>query len=55
MSAPSDVKQYLIQQLQNIVLSRDMQEAIYSNLYVETRDVRYQRIIDGIEQIVNQI
>lgn len=29
-----------------------MQEAIYANLFYETREERYQRIIEGVKHIV---
>jgi predicted nucleotidyltransferase len=51
--APSNVKSYLIQQMQNILHNRAMQEAIYGNLFYETRETRYQIIIAAVKQISN--
>ncbi len=31
-----------------------MQEAIFGNLYFETREVRYKRLMNGILQIVDK-
>lgn len=52
---PDDVGPYLADQLQRILDDRVMQEAILGNLFYETREERYQRIIDSIKQIVNGI
>jgi hypothetical protein len=53
-AAPEDVKPYLIAQFQNIVSNRQMQEAIFGNLYFETREVRYKRLMNGIRRIVDE-
>lgn len=52
---PNDVRSYLADQLQRILDDRVMQEAILGNLFYETREERYQRIIKCIKQIVNGI
>jgi len=52
---PDDVRPYLTDQLQRILDDRVMQEAILGNLFYETREERYQRIIECIKQIVNGI
>ena len=52
-NAPIDVKSYLQQHLKLILNDNVMQEAILGNLEYDTRDVRYDRIIECIEQIVN--
>ncbi len=52
-NAPIDVKSYLQQHLKLILNDIVMQEAILGNLEYDTRDVRYDRIIECIEQIVN--
>jgi len=52
--SPDDVKPYLKEQLQLILNDNVMQEAILGNLSYDTREVRYGRIIQCIEQIVNQ-
>jgi predicted nucleotidyltransferase len=52
-TAPEDVKPYLIAQFQNIVSNRLMQEAIFGNLYYETREVRYKRLMDRIRRIID--
>lgn len=51
--APADVKPFLSKQLQNILQDSVMKEAVYGNLFYETRGERYQRIIECIKQIVN--
>lgn len=52
---PDDVRSYLADQLQRILDDRVMHEAILGNLFYETREERYQRIIKCIKQIVNGI
>ncbi len=52
---PDDVRSYLADQLQRILDDMVMQEAILGNLFYETREERYQRIIKCIKQIVNGI
>ena len=49
------VRPYLKEQLEEILNDGVMQEAILGNLAFETREERYQRIIQCIEQIVNEI
>jgi len=51
--ASNDVKPYLKEQLENILKDDVMQEAVLGNLAYDTREERYQRIIDCIKQIVN--
>jgi predicted nucleotidyltransferase len=51
--APMDVKHYLMEQLKIILNHNAMQEAILGNLAYETRDVRYGRIIESFEKIIN--
>ena len=55
VKAPDDVLPYLTNQLQRIPEDRVLQEAILGNLFYETREERYQRIIECIKQIVNGI
>jgi len=52
---PDNVRPYLADQLQRILDDRVMQEAILGNLSYETREERYQTIIECIKQIVNVI
>lgn len=52
--APNDVKPYLKEQLDLILNDSVMQEAILGNLSYDTREIRYHRIIQCIEQIVTQ-
>ena len=51
---PDDVRPYLEKQLQIILDDRVMHEAILGNLAFETREARYHRIIECINQIVNE-
>ncbi len=55
VKVPDDVRSYLADQFQRILDDRVMQEAILGNLFYETREERYQRIIKCIEQIVSGI
>ena len=50
---PKDVRPYLTEQLQRILEDRSIQEAILGNLLYETREERYNRIIQSTTQIVN--
>jgi hypothetical protein len=52
--APVDVKSYLKEQFELILSDNVMQEAILGNLSYDTREVRYGRIIQCIEKIINQ-
>lgn len=52
---PDDVRPYLEEQFQRILDDRVIHEAILGNLFYETREERYQRIIECIKQIVNGI
>ncbi|HDR88080.1 MAG TPA: hypothetical protein ENN63_00435 [Bacteroidetes bacterium] len=52
---PDDVRPYLADQLQRILDDRVIQEAILGNLFYETRKERFQRMIDSIKQIMNEI
>ncbi len=47
-----DVKKYLTDNLQKILDDRVMQEAVYGNLFYETRNDRYQRIIESIKRLI---
>jgi predicted nucleotidyltransferase len=52
---PDEIEPYLKEQLQNILDDRVMHEAILGNLSYETREERFQRIIECIKQIVSEI
>jgi hypothetical protein len=52
VNLPDEVGPFLMEQLIRILDDRDMQEAILGNLSYETREERYQRIIECIKQIV---
>lgn len=53
--SPEDVRPYIKEQLENILKSVVMQEAIIGNLFYETREERNKRIIDSIKQIVDEL
>lgn len=53
--ASDSVKPFLKKNLQEVLNNRAMQEAILGNLVFETREERYVRIIQSIEQIVTEI
>ncbi len=53
--APMDVKPYLIEQFQLILGDRVMQEAIYSNLFYEIREERFERIMEIARSLVMKI
>jgi len=50
---PDDVRPYLEEQLQRILDDRVMHEAILGNLFYETREERYRRIIECIKKIIS--
>lgn len=50
IQADDDVKEYLKQELQQILKSNNKQEAILGNLFYETQEERYRNIINKIEQ-----
>lgn len=50
IQADVDVKEYLKQELQQILKSNNKQEAILGNLFYETQEERYKNIINKIEQ-----
>lgn len=53
--APIDVKPYLKEQLGKILNDDFLQEAILGNLAYDTREARYARIIQCIQEIVNPV
>ncbi|WP_111308676.1 hypothetical protein [Confluentibacter sediminis] len=50
-SSDNKVKTYLLEQFQNILESKRMQEAILGNLYYETQEARYKMIIEKIQSL----
>ena len=46
LEAPDDVKPYLKEQIENIMINSKMKEAIYGNLYYDMREERYSRIME---------
>jgi predicted nucleotidyltransferase len=53
LGSRSDVMSYLKQQLQSILEDSVKQEAVYGNLFYETREGRYQRIIEMIKKLIS--
>ena len=53
--ASDNVKPFLKENLEEVLNNWAMQEAILGNLVFETREERYRRIIQSIEQIVSEI
>ena len=51
-SAPEDVKPFLAEHINSIIHDPIKQEAILSNLVYEIREERFNRIFDGIKQII---
>lgn len=51
-SPDEDVKQYLSESFNRILLERRLQEAVIGNLYFENQEARYQRIIKELKAIV---
>ncbi len=51
-NANNDVKGYLLEQFQNILDSNRMQEAILGNLFYETQEVRYKRIMEKLGMVL---
>ena len=55
ITAPEDVKPFLKSEFESILKDRAKQEAILGNLYYETRDERFNMIIEKLKIIVNGI
>lgn len=53
LDSPPDVMSFLKQQLQTILKDSLKQEAVYGNLFYETREGRYHRIIEIIKKIIS--
>ena len=53
LTAPDDVKKYLINCFSDVLSDRIKQEAILGNLFYEDQERRYQKIIEKINQILN--
>ena len=49
---PEDVKPFLKEQFELILSDRVKQEAIEGNLFYETRDIRYMRIMESLRELV---
>lgn len=52
-NAAPDVKPYLLEQFRRILADSRKQEAILANLYYETRNERYRRILEGIRSFLS--
>jgi predicted nucleotidyltransferase len=52
---PGDVKPFLKEELQAILIDEVMQEAVSGNLFYENREARFQKIIENIKKIVDGI
>jgi hypothetical protein len=48
-----EVKQFLINEFRSILASNKIQEAIMGNLFYETQDKRFAKIIDKINKFIN--
>lgn len=55
IAAPEDVKPFLKNEFENILKDSAKQEAILGNLYYETRDERFNMMIEKLKIIVNGI
>jgi len=55
IAAPEDVKPFLLKEFESILKDRAKQEAILGNLYYETRDERYNMMIQKLKIIINGI
>jgi hypothetical protein len=55
LTAPDDVKEYLINCFSDVLSDRVKQEAILGNLFYEDQERRHQRIIEKIKQICHGI
>lgn len=51
IAAPEDVKSFLKNEFKAILEDTLKQEAILGNLFYENRDIRFNKIIEGIKQI----
>ena len=54
ISSPMDVKAFLKSEFESILSNKMKQEAIYGNLFYETRDERFHLILDKLKAIVNE-
>lgn len=54
LQSPADVKSYLKQQIDSIMVNSKMKEAIYGNLYYDMREERYNRIIDVCTTVLDK-
>ena len=52
LNSPSDVKNYLTIEFSNILDSDLMQEAIRANLFYETQELRFEKIIKKLKRII---
>lgn len=52
LSAPSDVKAFLKEQIGKIMINSKMKEAIYGNLNYDLREERYNRIIEICQKVL---
>jgi predicted nucleotidyltransferase len=50
--SPDDVRNYLIKEFTSILNSAVLREAIQGNLYYETQDIRFKKLITKLEEIV---
>jgi predicted nucleotidyltransferase len=55
LSAPQDVKHFLKEAFEQILFDKVKQEAILGNLYYETRDERFGKVIKKLKNIVTSI
>lgn len=53
LNAPFDVKSFLKEECEKILIDQSKQEAIFGNLPYESRDERFERIIQQLKIIVN--
>lgn len=50
--APDDVKKYLKGEFKKILADETLKEAIYANLYHETQESRFEKIIESVKAVI---
>lgn len=53
--APADVKKYLLAEFKKVLADSVLREAIFGNLYHETQEKRFGKIIDKLQTLTNVI
>ncbi len=52
--SPADVKKYLLAEFKKVIADPILKEAIFGNLYYETQEVRFEKIIEKLNFILHK-